>query len=96
VNASGIGFFTLTGVTTSSTGFCCLGFTGNINCDPTDLVDIADLTVLIDHLFINFPPLCCPLEGNIDGDVAGNVDITDLTALIDFLFISFTVPSACQ
>jgi len=51
------------------------------------LPDIADLTFLIDHLFINFPPLVTTLSGNIDG--VGGVDISDLTLLIDHLFINF-------
>lgn len=55
--------------------------------------DIADLTFLIDHLFINFPPLGNPLTGNVDGsqngDGSSNVDIADLTFLIDHLFINF-------
>lgn len=68
--------------------FCCKGTTGNVDGDIADICDIADLTYLIDYLFINFPPLDCPAEANIDGDSAGDVDIADLTALIDFLFIN--------
>jgi len=58
---------------------CCVGVTGNIDCDPGSVVDIADLTVLIDYLFISLAPLCCREEGNIDGDTQGVVDIADLT-----------------
>ena len=64
---------------------CCQGTTGNIDNDRG--VDIADLTFLIDHLYINFPAIPCPEEGNIDG--LGGVDIADLTFLIDHLFINF-------
>jgi len=64
---------------------CCIGTTGNV--DYMDGVDIADLTLLIDHLFINFPSLPCPDEGNVDAD--GGIDIADLTYLIDHLFINF-------
>ena len=39
---------------------CCIGSTGNVDGDGG--VDIADLTFLIDHLFINFPLLPCPNE----------------------------------
>ncbi len=59
-------------------------------------VDIADLTFLIDHLFINFPLLACREEGNIDGDPNGDVDIADLTFLIDHLFINFPPTADCQ
>ena len=75
---------------------CCRGSTGNIDDDPADIVDIADLTFLIDHLFINFPPLVCPEEGNVDGDPVGIVDIADLTFLIDHLFINFPPTKACR
>lgn len=75
---------------------CCQGAVGNVDGLPGDGVDIADLTFLIDHLFINFPPLDCPAEGNINGDPAGTVDIADLTELIDHLFINFPALPACQ
>ena len=74
---------------------CCIGSTGNVNGDPDDIVDIADLTALIDHLFINFAPVLCPEESNVNGDPAGTIDIADLTALIDHLFISFASTLPC-
>ena len=74
----------------------CIGRTGNVDCDLAETVDIADLTVLIDHLFINFPVLGCPDEANVDGDDAGVIDIADLTLLIDHLFIYFPSTAVCQ
>ena len=73
---------------------CCVGFTGNIDCDSNDKIDIADLTTLIDHLFIARNPLCCPGEANIDGDNEINID--DLTFLIDYLFIDLPPTAVCQ
>ncbi|RME28896.1 MAG: hypothetical protein D6800_03395 [Candidatus Zixiibacteriota bacterium] len=70
---------------------CCQGIRGNVNGDPGDVTDVADLTYLIDHLFISFPPLLCFDEADVNGD--GVVDIADLTALIDALFVSFDLPS---
>lgn len=75
---------------------CCVGSTGNIDGDVADIVDIADLTFLIDHLFINFPVLGYPAEGNVDGDSGDVVDIADLTSLIDHLFINFPPTAVCQ
>jgi PKD repeat protein len=72
---------------------CCVGTPGNVDNDPLQGVDIADLTTLVDHLFISFVPLACPDEGNVDG--IGGVDIGDLTALVDHLFISFTPLGGC-
>ncbi len=72
---------------------CCMGTTGNVDADPLESVDIADLTVLVDHLFLSFTPLDCPNEGNCDGLVG--VDIGDLTSLVDHLFISFGLLAVC-
>lgn len=75
---------------------CCVGLTGNVDCDPLDQTDISDLSALIDHLFISFQPLCCKGEANVDGDINCSIDISDLSALIDYLFISFTPTAGCQ
>ncbi|MBI5267367.1 MAG: carboxypeptidase regulatory-like domain-containing protein [candidate division Zixibacteria bacterium] len=75
-------------------GSCCQGTTGNVDCDATNNVDISDLSVLIDNLFINLTPLCCPAAANTDGQLG--VDISDLSLLIDYLFINFTTPAPCQ
>jgi len=81
---------------------CCIEFTGNIDCDPSGSIDVADLTALIDHLFIGLGPLCCQSSANIDGDengsieLGGSIDIADLTFLIDHLFINFTPTATCQ
>lgn len=80
----------------SATSACCVGITGNIDCDGAGGIDIADLSALIDFLYISFTPLCCPAEANVDGDLAGGVDISDLSRLIDFLYISFTPPAPCD
>ncbi len=77
-------------------GSCCLGMRGNVDYDPTDFIDINDLTKLIDFLFISFTPPACMEEANIDGSTDGiSVDIQDLTLLIDYLFISYTPPIDC-
>jgi hypothetical protein len=70
-------------------GCYCVGTVGNVNCDYRDEVTIADLTLLIDHLFINFPHLPNRDEANINGDPAGEITIADVGLLIDHLFINF-------
>ena len=72
---------------------CCVGLTGNVDCDPFDGVDISDLSALIDNLYISFTPLCCPDEANCDG--SPGIDISDLTCMIDYLYISFAMPQPC-
>ena len=73
---------------------CCVGTTGNIDCDALDGVDISDLSALIDNLYISLAPLCCPKEANVDGQPG--IDISDLSALIDYLYITFAPTAACQ
>ncbi len=72
---------------------CCIGIRGNVDHDLAESVDIADLTTLVDHLFITFAPIDCPNEGNVDA--IGGIDIADLTMLVDHLFIGFTPLGGC-
>ena len=74
---------------------CCVGLTGNVDGDPTDFVDLGDLTRMITYLFYGFDAPPCMAEANLDGDPEGIIDLGDLTALIDYLFISFTLPAEC-
>lgn len=76
-----------------STGPCCVGVRGNVDCDGSGLVDISDLTRLIDYLYLSFAPLCCIDEAN--ADATGSVDISDLTTLIDHLYLSFAPLGSC-
>jgi hypothetical protein len=77
--------------------FCCSGITGNIDGDAEDLVDIADLTHLIDYLYITRTTPTCLAEANTDGDPGGLVDIADLTYMIAYLYIPPNPePAGCQ
>jgi hypothetical protein len=73
---------------------CCVGRAGNVDCDAGNGTDISDLSALIDNLYVNFTPLCCPKAANVDG--ATGVDISDISALIDYLYVSFTLPALCN
>jgi len=84
------------GAVTYDPSSCCSDITGNVDNDINSNIDIADLTFLIDHLFINFPVLDCPQKANIDGDSNGDINIADLTFLIDHLFIDLPPTAACQ
>ena len=74
---------------------CCVGLTGNLDGDPGDNVSLADLTVMIDHLFVSFAEIDCMLEANTDG-IGEDITIGDLTALIDHLYVSFQDLAPCQ
>ncbi len=68
-------------------GCCCEGTVGNVDCSFDNIVDISDLTRMIDYLFISNAPLQNRDEANIDLDPSGMIDIYDLTLLISHLFI---------
>ncbi len=72
---------------------CCQNRRGNVDCDPNDSFDIADLTRLVDYTFISYYPLCCQQEADISPD--GSIDIADITECVDRLFISFGQPPTC-
>jgi hypothetical protein len=76
---------------------CCQGITGNLDADPGELIDIADLTRLIAYLYIpGSPDPVCLAEANIDGSVDNEIDIGDLTALIAYLYIPPNpMPAGC-
>jgi len=70
---------------------CCQGTVGNV--DGSGIVDGADLSVLIDHLFISLNALDCVKEGDLNHSGAPepdpmDVDGADLSIMIDHLFIT--------
>jgi hypothetical protein len=75
-------------VTIGAPPSCCVGTRGNIDNSPDQAVDIADLTALIDYLYITFVPLACDKEANLDGSSENQIDISDLSTLIDKLYIN--------
>jgi hypothetical protein len=77
-----------------NTAVCCQLTTGNVDCDAGSSVDIADLTTLVDFLFVSMNPLCCQAEANIEKDAV--IDIFDMTALVDHLFLGFQPLPTCR
>ncbi len=74
---------------------CCIGIRGNVDGDPNDQVNIADLTYLVDYLYrIGFPPPCLQ-EGNVDGNLLEEINVADLTYLVDYLFRGGWPPPIC-
>lgn len=72
--------------------WCCEGHgMGNVDCQG--IVDIGDVTAMIQSLVITLEPYCCEEEADVD--YSGIVDIGDLTILIVSLFISLLPLEAC-
>jgi len=79
-------------------GQCCVGDRGNIllqpDCGTSDqTVDIVDLQLMIEHMFLSLAPLCC--ESEADLDLNGIVDISDLQIMVDHQYLSMTPLPAC-
>ena len=52
------------------------------------LVNLTDLTALVNHLFVTFEPLPQPSwRANVNGDF--KLGLTDLTVLVNHLFVDF-------
>ncbi|MBN1212211.1 MAG: C10 family peptidase [candidate division Zixibacteria bacterium] len=66
---------------------CCVGYTGNTNCSEEEIPDIADITRLIDYLYLSHTALCCLEEGDVNKS-GGEPDIADITKLIDHLYLA--------
>ncbi|MFZ5980719.1 MAG: hypothetical protein ACOYVF_08815 [Candidatus Zixiibacteriota bacterium] len=73
---------------------CCEGETGDVNCTGGD-PDIADITRLIDFLYLSKRGLCCVEEADVDAS-GGEPDISDITRLIDYLYITHTSLPFCR
>ncbi len=69
---------------------CCVGTRGNVDGSADGVIDISDLTYLIDYLMgtpgVLPPP--CPEAANIDASPDGVVDISDMAAFIDYLLMA--------
>ncbi len=72
------------------------GRTGNVDCSTDGDRNLADITRLIDFVYISHNPLCCKQEANTDGDSEGIATLSDITRLIDFVYISQTETALCQ
>lgn len=84
-----------------SPGSGCCSVRGDIrtapNCDTEGLVNLTDLTNLVNHLFVTFAPLCCLEEADVAPAIPdGKVNLTDLTKLVNHLFVTFEPLSPCD
>jgi hypothetical protein len=71
------------------------GFPGNTNCDIEGKRNLADITKLIDHVYISKADLCCNENGNVNADAEGKRNLADITKLIDHVYISKAQTPPC-
>ena len=87
---------------------CCgsytSGRTGNVNwenlqtrfrCDSTGNRNLADITRLIDYVYISKQALCCHEDGNVNGDLDGKINLADITDLINHIYIAKPETASC-
>jgi hypothetical protein len=74
---------------------CCIGLAGNVNYDPNDNTDLADVTYLTNALFLGGPPPPCWPEANVNGDANNNIDLPDVIYLTNYLFQGGPAPAVC-
>ncbi|MCP4684998.1 MAG: hypothetical protein GY867_06050 [bacterium] len=76
---------------------CWCGTRGNVSGDHDGVVDITDLNVLIDAMFLSLNDLACPQEANVhEPDEAFLLDVTDLQVLIDHMFLTLEPIPKCR
>ena len=74
---------------------CCNGYTGNTNCDVDGKINLADITRLIDRVYLSKLLLCCEVAGNVNGDVAQKLNLADITRLIDHVYLTKQPTAPC-
>jgi len=72
---------------------CCFGQVGDVDGVDGEEPTVADVVLLIDHLFISKIPLPCWAEADANqsggaGAAADDISIGDVAVLLDYLFIS--------
>ncbi|HWR82465.1 MAG TPA: hypothetical protein VN285_04120 [Candidatus Deferrimicrobium sp.] len=73
---------------------CCVGWRGNIDLDPNEQINIADLTYLIQWLFLGGPEPLCMLEADVNAN-GGTIGMPDLVYLVDYMFRGGPPPMGC-
>lgn len=82
---------------------CCQGRVGDVNGVGGDEPTIADISMLIDHLFLTQRSLWCPAEADINlsgganpkQGAGGDITISDVSMLIEYLFLDGTYLPNC-
>lgn len=74
---------------------CCQGIRGNIDGDPLEEINIADLVYMVTFMFQSGPEPPCMKEANVDGDIFEQIDIADLVYLVTYMFQGGPAPAIC-
>lgn len=75
------------------TGICCIGHLGNLDGDPEGNVDISDLTILVDYLFMGGQIELC--DTVVDANADGEISIIDVVYMVEYMFYEGVEPDYC-
>lgn len=78
---------------TVSAQACCQGIRGNIDNDPGDNIDIADLVYFVTYSFSGGPAPECFEEADVDASIT--LDIADIVYLVTYMFSGGPAPLDC-
>jgi|GEM_PF-2550671 len=75
---------------------CCVGLRGNADCSPDGEIDISDITMIINLLYLGGrgQEFCCLPEADVD-DSGGYPDISDITKIIRYLYLDHEILPEC-
>lgn len=76
-----------------SIGGCCKGIRGNIDGDPSDVVDISDIVYLVSYSFGSSGGPAPPCFEEADVDASGEIDISDIVFIVSYSFGSPSGPA---
>ena len=69
------------------------GLAGNADCSIDGKRNLADITRLIDRVYISKETLCCEANGDVTED--GKINLADITKIIDCIYISKVCSFPC-
>jgi hypothetical protein len=91
--ADGKAFITANNYFAPSTGCCVGAIRGNVDGDPGDNIDIADLVYFVAYSFGGGPVPPCDQEADVDASTT--LDIGDIVYLVAYSFGGGPAPLAC-
>jgi hypothetical protein len=71
------------------------GYTGNTNCDDEGKRNLADISRLIDRVYLTKAELCCEENGNVNGDIEMKINLADISRLIDHVYLTKEETEIC-
>ena len=99
LNVDQAGEFSLPLAVHTAPASCCGLFTGGYPGNTTGGADgkrnLADITRLVDRVYLSRNLLWCESDGNTNGDLEQKLNLADITRLVDLVYLSKTELGPC-